>query len=186
MNKHSPTTTARAALYLRVSTARQAEHDISIPDQKRQGEAYCEQRGLQLVETFIEAGATATNDGSFETQSWGPHGRLETSHYAVERVAYQSKGTEVVGNLFTPAIPGRKPAVVIIGPVGFVKEQSPVQYASRLMREGYAALIFDPRYHGESGGEPRRHENGVAKVEDLRASVDFLATREHAHSVDLG
>ncbi len=31
----------RAALYLRVSTARQAEHDVSIPDQKRQGEAYC-------------------------------------------------------------------------------------------------------------------------------------------------
>ena len=27
----------RAALYLRVSTARQAEHDVSIPDQKRQG-----------------------------------------------------------------------------------------------------------------------------------------------------
>lgn len=26
-----------AALYLRVSTARQAEHDVSIPDQKRLG-----------------------------------------------------------------------------------------------------------------------------------------------------
>ena len=35
----------RAALYLRVSTARQAEHDVSIPDQKRQGEAYCPSRG---------------------------------------------------------------------------------------------------------------------------------------------
>ena len=29
----------RAALYLRVSTVRQAEHDVSIPDQRRQGEA---------------------------------------------------------------------------------------------------------------------------------------------------
>jgi DNA invertase Pin-like site-specific DNA recombinase len=37
----------RAALYLRVSTARQAEHDVSIPDQKRQGEAYCVSRGYQ-------------------------------------------------------------------------------------------------------------------------------------------
>ena len=45
----------RAALYLRVSTARQAEHDVSIPDQKRQGEAYCASRGYELVETFIEA-----------------------------------------------------------------------------------------------------------------------------------
>ena len=69
MNIHTPNvTTTRAALYLRVSTARQAEHDISIPDQKRQGEAYCEARGLQLVETFIEAGATATNDKRPEFQ----------------------------------------------------------------------------------------------------------------------
>ncbi|MGV6876028.1 recombinase family protein [Pseudochelatococcus sp. B33] len=58
----------RAALYLRVSTARQAEHDISIPDQKRQGEAYCESRGYQLVETYIEPGATATNDKRPEFQ----------------------------------------------------------------------------------------------------------------------
>ncbi len=58
----------RAALYLRVSTARQAEHDVSIPDQKRQGEAYCEARGLELVETFIEPGASATNDRRSEFQ----------------------------------------------------------------------------------------------------------------------
>ena len=58
----------RAALYLRVSTARQAEHDISIPDQKRQGEAYCASRGYELVETFIEAGASATNDRRPEFQ----------------------------------------------------------------------------------------------------------------------
>jgi site-specific DNA recombinase len=30
----------RAALHLRVSTARQAEHDVAIPDQRKQGEAY--------------------------------------------------------------------------------------------------------------------------------------------------
>lgn len=59
---------ARAALYLRVSTARQAEHDVSIPDQKRQGEAYCEARGYQLVETYVEPGASATNDRRPEFQ----------------------------------------------------------------------------------------------------------------------
>ncbi len=58
----------RAALYLRVSTARQAEHDISIPDQRRQGEAYCTTRGHQLVETFVEPGSTATNDRRPEFQ----------------------------------------------------------------------------------------------------------------------
>ncbi len=58
----------RAALYLRVSTARQAEHDISIPDQKRQGEAYCASRGYQIVETYVEPGASATNDRRPEFQ----------------------------------------------------------------------------------------------------------------------
>ncbi|MFO1187096.1 MAG: hypothetical protein U1E87_06355 [Alphaproteobacteria bacterium] len=40
MNIHQSAVTAtRAALYfLRVSTVRQAEHDVSIPDQRKQGE----------------------------------------------------------------------------------------------------------------------------------------------------
>jgi site-specific DNA recombinase len=58
----------RAALYLRVSTARQAEHDVSIPDQKRQGEAWCASRGYELVETYVEPGASATNDRRPEFQ----------------------------------------------------------------------------------------------------------------------
>ncbi|MEC5292811.1 MULTISPECIES: recombinase family protein [unclassified Aurantimonas] len=58
----------RAALYLRVSTARQAEHDVSIPDQRKQGETYCATRGYQLVDTFVEMGASATNDRRPEFQ----------------------------------------------------------------------------------------------------------------------
>lgn len=62
------TTPLRAALYLRVSTARQAEQDVSIPDQRRQGEAYCQTRGYALVQTYVEAGASATNDRRPEFQ----------------------------------------------------------------------------------------------------------------------
>ena len=38
------------------------------PDQKRQGEAHYASRGCQLVETYIEPGASATNDRSPEFQ----------------------------------------------------------------------------------------------------------------------
>src|ERR1700735_5410278 len=58
----------RAALYLRVSTARQAEHDVSIPDQRRKGEPYGQSRGYQLAETYVEPGASATNDRRPEFQ----------------------------------------------------------------------------------------------------------------------
>jgi DNA invertase Pin-like site-specific DNA recombinase len=68
MNAPQAINGVRAALYLRVSTARQAEHDVSIPDQRKQGEAYCASRGLALVETFVEAGASAMNDKRPEFQ----------------------------------------------------------------------------------------------------------------------
>ncbi len=41
---------------------------MSIPDQKRQGDAYCQSRGYQLVETYVEPGASATNDRRPEFQ----------------------------------------------------------------------------------------------------------------------
>lgn len=56
------TTPPRAALYLRVSTARQAERDLSIPDQQRQAEAHCRAQGWPVVAVFIDAGASATDD----------------------------------------------------------------------------------------------------------------------------
>ena len=52
----------RAALYLRVSTARQAEKDLSIPDQRRQAEAYCQSKGWIVARQFEERGASATDD----------------------------------------------------------------------------------------------------------------------------
>ncbi len=118
-----------------------------------------------------------SSSGPFATQPWGDRQQIAGSRYAIERVTYKSHGTDIVGNAFVPAGSGRKPAIVVIGPVAYVKEQSPMQYASRLVREGYIALAFDPRYHGESGGEPRRLESRRAKVEDLRASIDYLIQR---------
>jgi hypothetical protein len=47
----------RAALYMRVSTGRQAEHDLSIPDQRRQLESWCRIQGYTVAQEFIESGA---------------------------------------------------------------------------------------------------------------------------------
>ncbi|WP_210210549.1 recombinase family protein [Brucella anthropi] len=61
-------TPGRAALYLRVSTGRQAEHDLSIPDQRRQLRAYCEAKGIEVVAEYVEPGASATDDKRPEFQ----------------------------------------------------------------------------------------------------------------------
>lgn len=95
----------------------------------------------------------------------------------VERVTFQSQGETIVGKLYVPAdIKGRAPAVTILGPMTFAKEQAPSQYAQRLAERGFVTLVFDPRFRGESGGATRFLESPGAKAEDMRASVSFLRT----------
>jgi len=96
----------------------------------------------------------------------------------MQRVSFTSNGINIVGNLYLPEEQSHPaPAIPIIGPMTFIKEQAPTEYARRLAQAGFVALVFDPRYHGESGGEPRRWEHPLAKVADLRAALDFLASR---------
>ena len=62
------TAPVRAALYLRVSTGRQAENDLSIPDQRRQAKGYCTSRGWEIVADYVEPGVSATDDRRPEFQ----------------------------------------------------------------------------------------------------------------------
>ncbi|MFO1097073.1 MAG: recombinase family protein [Xanthobacteraceae bacterium] len=62
------TTPIRVALYLRVSTGRQADSDLSIPDQRRQAKAYCASRSLEIVADYVEPGVSATDDRRPEFQ----------------------------------------------------------------------------------------------------------------------
>ena len=57
-----PTASKRAALYLRVSTGRQAANDVSIPSQRELTRRYCEAKGWIVTEEFVESGASATDD----------------------------------------------------------------------------------------------------------------------------
>lgn len=98
------------------------------------------------------------------------------SMYHIEKVSFKSAGETLAGQYFTPpsSVQHKKETIVILGPFGFVKEQAPQEYASRLVREGYSILIFDPRYSGESSGEPRRFESPSAKIADVKAALDYL------------
>ncbi len=59
---------SRAALYLRVSTTRQAEVDLSIPDQRLQTAAYCQRQGWPVIAEYVEPGASAMDDNRHEFQ----------------------------------------------------------------------------------------------------------------------
>ena len=51
-----------AAIYLRVSTPRQAEKELSITDQRNQAHTYCERKGLHVVAVYEDAGRSGTDE----------------------------------------------------------------------------------------------------------------------------
>ncbi len=107
--------------------------------------------------------------------------KINAAH--VERVAFQSEGTEIVGQLYLPegnAQGAARPAVVVTGSWTSVKEQMPANYAKALAAKGYIALTFDFRGWGESGGDFRYVEDPVAKTKDIIAAAAFLADRAEA------
>ena len=52
----------KAVLYCRVSTGKQFEKNLSIPDQLKQLREYCTSQGYTIHKEFIEDGASATDD----------------------------------------------------------------------------------------------------------------------------
>jgi uncharacterized protein len=90
------------------------------------------------------------------------------------RLAFQSEGETLLGNLYLPE--SAKPAgiVVAVGPLTSVKEQAAGTYAQAMAERGYAGLAFDYRYFGESGGRPRQFENPEANIEDIKNAATAL------------
>ncbi|WP_329600020.1 alpha/beta hydrolase [Streptomyces pseudovenezuelae] len=94
-------------------------------------------------------------------------------------VSFTSNNLRIAGLFFTPEghAGERLPAVVIGHPGGGVKEQTASIYAQRLADKGYAALVFDAAYQGESEGLPRGLEDPYQRSEDVKAAVSYLTTR---------
>ncbi|KAJ5383016.1 hypothetical protein N7517_000927 [Penicillium concentricum] len=114
--------------------------------------------------------------------------------YTTEKITYLSHGETVSGIHFRPTNVTNPPSVVITGPYSFVKEQAPLQYATRLADEGYAALIFDPRTVSESTGQPRRHVSicqggpeslDVASYDGRSAGVASVSGYYRDHETDI-
>lgn len=105
-----------------------------------------------------------------------PAGASATASWVRQDLRIPVDGIELAAAWFRPVgQTGRLPGIVIAGPFGSVKEQSPIQYATRLAAAGYVCLVFDARGSGESGGEPRRTESPAGRAADIRAAITAMA-----------
>ena len=95
-----------------------------------------------------------------------------------KKVSFKNRyGITLSGDLYLPKNHGNESlaALAISGPFGAVKEQSSGLYGNTMAERGFAALVFDPSYTGESGGEPRNLASPELNTEDFSAAVDYLA-----------
>lgn len=66
--------------------------------------------------------------------------------------------------------------VVMAHGLGGIKQASLAPFAERFCAAGYACLVFDYRYFGDSGGEPRELLDIPSQLEDWKAAVAFART----------
>lgn len=100
------------------------------------------------------------------------------------KIQFNSDGLVLVGNLYVPENfdqTKKYPTILVGGSWTTVKEQMSGLYAEELAKQGFITLAIDPRYFGESEGQPRFWENPSAKIADFKNAITFLET---VHGVD--
>lgn len=102
------------------------------------------------------------------------------------KLTFKSGAFQLSAILFRPDHFDPVPAIVISNPGGAVKEQASSLYAERLAAKGFAVLVFDNAYQGESTGEPRGLEDPFQRAEDIRNAVSYLTSRPDIDSQRIG
>jgi fermentation-respiration switch protein FrsA (DUF1100 family) len=119
-----------------------------------------------------------------------PTDRRNSLHYTRERQCRRSNHDvrfAARNPLPETAAPGvRVPAVGMAHGLGAVKEMYLEPFAHRLAEAGTAALVFDYRGFGASGGEPRQRISPPDQMEDYRNALTWLSLQPEIDANRLG
>ena len=89
-------------------------------------------------------------------------------------VSFEVKGTSLSAWLYLPENRSTPvPCIVMGSGGGGTKDMGMEPYALRFLEAGFAALLFDYRYFGESGGEPRQLLWIPYQLEDYSAAIAY-------------
>jgi len=105
-----------------------------------------------------------------------------------EKVWFPSGGIQCAGLFYVPDGLGdrRAPAIVMAHGLSAVKEQALPAYAARFAQAGFVTLVFDYRFFGESGGEPRCQLFPLEMVEDYRNAISWVCEQPQVEAQRVG
>ena len=95
-----------------------------------------------------------------------------------EDTGFDSSGDRCAAWLYRPDGEGPHPCVVLAHGFGGTREARLGAYAERFAEAGMAALVFDYRHFGDSGGEPRQLISISKQLADWRAAIAFVRSLE--------
>jgi dienelactone hydrolase len=103
---------------------------------------------------------------------------VDENSYVTERVSFGSGSSFVAGVLYRPAqVSEPVPAVVLAHGFSGTMDWIVPGFAKDFAAGGLAALIFDYRHLGLSGGEPRQLIDSHRQLEDLRSALAYIRSR---------
>lgn len=99
-------------------------------------------------------------------------------YYVTERVSFDSDGSMIAGVLYRPSgVASALPCVVLAHGFSGTMDWIVPDFAATFAGGGLAALTFDYRYLGASGGEPRQLIDTRRQRADLRRAIRFARSR---------
>ncbi len=104
-------------------------------------------------------------------------------------ISFKSKGLNCSAFLYTPEKPGTQtelPAIVMAHGLSGVKEQALPHVAERFADAGFATLLFDYRFLGDSEGEPRNQVFPLEMVEDYRNAITWISELPEVNPRQIG
>jgi uncharacterized protein len=92
----------------------------------------------------------------------------------IEEMTFRSEGVDCAARLYSPDAPAQStPCVVMGNGFSLTRDDGLPAFAERFADAGIAALTFDFRHLGASGGEPRQLIEAGRQQADFRAAVSF-------------
>ena len=110
--------------------------------------------------------------------NWQPGGSIPDR----TDVTFDSHGDTCAAWIYLPAGHRTAPVIVMAHGLGGTREMRLDAYAERFCAAGYACLVFDYRYFGASGGEPRQLLDIESQLQDWASAIAHARSRTDVDS----